>query len=91
MRVALQLVAALLLIPAGASATLIGEDAELSYFYPDLATQFTGPGYAPRSSLSGRGRKSGSSETRRIRTCRWTSPRTNSRLTASLAVADSRS
>jgi len=48
-------VTALLLLPAGASATLIGEDAELSYFYPDLATQFTGPGYEPQPFTVGAG------------------------------------
>jgi len=55
MRVLQLFVAVLLLLPAGASAALIGEDAELSYFYPDLATRFTGPGYEPQPFTVGAG------------------------------------
>lgn len=60
MRSTLQLVvAALLLLPTGASAALIGEDAELSYFFPDQDTLFTGPGYEPQQFIVGPGTEVG--------------------------------
>ena len=55
MRVTLPLVAAFLLLPPRASATLVGEAGELSYFFPDLTTQFTGSGYAPQAITVGPG------------------------------------
>lgn len=70
MHLALQLaVASLLFLPVAASATLIGEDAELSYFFPDLATQFTGPGYAPQQFTVGAGTEVAFFGTCRIPTC----------------------
>lgn len=45
----------LLLLPASASATLIGEAGELSYYYPDLDTQLAGAGYDPQAFVVGAG------------------------------------
>jgi len=55
MRTLLQVWMLVCLAPAVALATLIGEAGELSYSYPDLATQFTGPGYAPQAFVVGPG------------------------------------